>query len=92
VGRSTLNSIRQDIAIERCSSSWTYLFTIIGVLIAANLAISGAYLLWVQYTMTLKAGILHILMRTLTEPIILMIQLPLPASALNQQLLLEPIH
>ncbi len=30
VGRSTLNSIRQDIAMERRSSSWVYLFSILG--------------------------------------------------------------
>jgi hypothetical protein len=92
VSCSTLNSICQDIAIERRSSSWTYLFSIIGVLIAIILAVTGAYLLWVRYLVTLKARILHILMRMLPEPIICMIQPPPLASAPNQQPLLEPVH
>jgi hypothetical protein len=45
VGRSTLNSIRQDIAIERRSSAWVYLFSILGILIATVLAIIGIYFL-----------------------------------------------
>jgi hypothetical protein len=95
VGRSTLNSIRQDIAIEKHSSAWVYLFSILRVLVATVIAITGAYFLWIQYLTTLKAGILHILLQTLPEPIVNMIQPPQPASALvpplQQQPLLEPI-
>jgi hypothetical protein len=96
VGRSTLNSIRQDIAIERRSSPWVYLFSILGILIATILAIVGIYFLWVRYLTTLKTCILHILMHTLPEPIVHMIQPPQPASApvppQQQQLLLKPIR
>jgi hypothetical protein len=96
VGRSTLNSICQDIAIQKRSSAWVYLFSILGVLVATVLAVAGVYFLWVRYLTTLKARILHILLRTLPEPIITMIQPPQPASALvlpqQQQPLLEPIR
>jgi hypothetical protein len=96
VGRSTLNSICQDIAIKRCSSAWVYLFSILGILVATVLAVVGIYFLWVRHLRTLKTHILHILMRTLPEPIVHMIQLPQPASApvppQQQQPLLEPIH
>jgi hypothetical protein len=95
VGRSTLNSIRQDIAIKKRSSAWVYLFSILGVLIATVLAVTGAYLLWVRHVAALKAHILHILLQTLRELIVNMIQLPQPASAPvppQQQLLLKPVR
>jgi hypothetical protein len=60
VGRSTLNSICQDIAIEKCSSAWVYLFSILGVLVTTILAVTGVFFLWVRYITTLKARILHI--------------------------------
>jgi len=62
VGRPTLNCIRQDIAIEKCSSAWVYLFSILGVLVATVIAVTGAYFLWILYLSTLKARILHILL------------------------------
>jgi hypothetical protein len=92
VGPFMFNSICQDIIIERCSSSWKFLFSIIGVLIAVILAKAGTYLIWLWYLITLKARILNILMQMLLEPIILMIQPPPPASATNQWPLLKPVH
>jgi len=53
VSRSTLNSIRQDIAMERRSSSWTYLFSILGALAATILAVVIAYAVYVHYFVTL---------------------------------------
>jgi hypothetical protein len=47
VGRSTLNSILQDITIKKRSSAWVYLFSILGVLVATVLAVTGVYCLWV---------------------------------------------
>ncbi len=65
-------------------------------LVATVIAITRAYFLWILYLSTLKARILHILLRTLPEPIVNMIQLPQPASALvpplQKQPLLEPIR
>jgi hypothetical protein len=96
VGRSTLNSIRQDIIIERRSSAWVYLLSILGILIMTVLAVAGVYFLWVRYLTTLNARILRVLLRTLPEPIVNMIQPRQPASApvppLPQQPLLEPIR
>jgi hypothetical protein len=76
VGRSTLNSIRQDITIEKRSSAWVYLFSILGVLIATVLAVTRVYFLWIRHLATLKGCILHILLCTLPEPIVNMIQPP----------------
>jgi hypothetical protein len=96
VGRSTLNSIHQDITIKRRSSTWVYLFSILGILIATVLAVARVYFPWVRYITTLKARILHVLLLTLPEPIVNMIQPPQPASALvppqQQQPFLEPIR
>jgi len=94
VGRSTLNSIRQEIAAERRSSTWIYLFSILGILVAIILAVIGIYIIWVRYMTTLKTCILHILLRTLPEPVLNLIQPPQPDAAPapppQQQPLLAP--
>jgi len=94
VGRSTLSSIHQEIAIEKRSSAWIFLFSILGVLIATILAVAGVYLIWARYLTTLKTRILHILMRTLPEPVLNLIQPPQPDAAPapppQQQPLLAP--
>jgi hypothetical protein len=76
VGRSTLNSIRQDIAMERRSSSWVYLFSILGALAATILAVIIAYVANVHYFVTLKKRVVNILLHTLPEPIINLIRQP----------------
>jgi hypothetical protein len=76
VGRSTLNSICQDIAMERRSSSWTYLFSILGALAATILAVIIAYTVYVHYFVTLKKRVVNILLRTLPEPIVNLIHQP----------------
>jgi hypothetical protein len=92
VGRTTLNSIRQDLAIEQRSTSWLFIFCVIGALVAALLAIIALYGLIARLLTTLKTHILGILLHTLPEPIVHMIQPPQPASAPNQQPLLEPVY
>jgi hypothetical protein len=76
VGRSTLNSIRQDIAMERRSSSWVYLFSILGALAATILAVIIAYIVYVHYFVTLKKQVVNILLRTLPQPIVNLIRQP----------------
>ncbi len=63
VGRSTLNSICQDIAMERWSSSWTYLFSILRALAATILAVVIAYAVYVHYFVTLEKPVINILPR-----------------------------
>ncbi len=92
VGRTTLNSIRQDLAIEQRSTFWLFIFCVIGALVAAILASIALYGLVARTIVTLKTRILNILLRTLPKPIVHMIQPPQPASAPNQQPLLEPVH
>jgi hypothetical protein len=94
VGRSTLHSIRQEITAERRSSTWVYLFSILGILVAITLAVAGSYILWARHLTTLKTRILHILMRTLPKPVLNLIQPPqpnaTPAPPPQQQPLLAP--
>jgi hypothetical protein len=92
VGRTTLNSIRQDLAIEQRSMSGLFIFCIIGALTATLLAIIALYGLLDCFFFTLKTCILSILLGTLLEPIVHMIQPPQLASAPNQQPLLEPVY
>ncbi len=76
VGRSTLNSIRQDIAMEKRSSSWIYLFSILGTLAATILAVIISYIIYVHYFVTLKKRVVNIILRTLPESIVNMIRPP----------------
>jgi hypothetical protein len=76
VGRSTLNSIRQDIAMEKRSSFWVYLFSILGALAATILAVIISYVIYVHYFVTFKKRVVNILLRTLPEPIINLIRQP----------------
>ena len=65
-----------------------------GTLIAVILAVAGSYILWARYSTTLKTRILHVLMRTLPEPVLNLLQpqqpdaAPVPAP--QQQPLLAP--
>jgi hypothetical protein len=94
VGRSTLHSIRQEIAAERRSSLWVYLFSVLGILVAVAFAVAGIYILWARHLATLKTRVLNILMRTLPEPVLNLIQPPQPDAAPvpppQQQPLLAP--
>jgi hypothetical protein len=65
VGRTTLNSIRQDLEIEQRSTSWLFIFCVIGALVAAVLTIIVLYGLIAQLIITLKMRILGILLCTL---------------------------
>jgi hypothetical protein len=76
VGRSTLNSIRQDIAMEKRSSSWVYLFSILGALAATILAVIISYIIYVHYFITLKKRVVNIILRTLPESIVNLIRPP----------------
>jgi hypothetical protein len=79
LGRSTLNSIRQDIAMEKRSSFWIYIFSILGALAATFFAVLLSYILYVHYFPTLKKRVMNILLRTLPEPVINLIrQQPVP--------------
>jgi hypothetical protein len=62
VGRSTLNSIRQDLAVERHSSSWIYLFSILGVLAATVLVVIIFYAIYARHLATLKTRIVNVLL------------------------------
>jgi hypothetical protein len=62
VGRSTLNSIRQDLAVERRSSSWIYLFSILGVLAATVLAVIIFCAIYAHHLATLKTRIVNVLL------------------------------
>ncbi len=76
VGRSTLNSIRQDLALERCSSTWIYLFSILGVLSATVLTVIIFCAIYARHLATLKTRIVNVLLCTLPEPIVNMIRHP----------------
>jgi hypothetical protein len=79
VGRSTLNSIRQDIAMEKRSSFWVYIFSILGALAATFFAVLLAYVLYAHYFATLKKRVVNILLHTLPESVVSLIrQQPVP--------------
>ncbi len=62
--------------MEKRSSSWTYLFSILGALAVTILAVVVAYVVYVHYFVTLKKRVVNILLRTLPEPIVNLICQP----------------
>jgi hypothetical protein len=83
VGRTMLNSIRHDLAIEQRLTSWLFIFCVIGTLAATLLALIALYGFIAHFLFTLKMRILGILLSTLPEPIMQMIHPPQLASAPN---------
>ncbi len=76
VGRSTLSSIRQDLAIERRSSTWVYLFSLLGALAATILAVIIAYVVYTHYFVTFKKRVISILLHALPESVVSLINPP----------------
>jgi hypothetical protein len=76
VGRSTLNSIRQDIAMEKRSSFWVYIFSILGALAFTIFAVIISYVIYVHYFATFKKRVINILLRTLPEPLVNLVRQP----------------
>jgi hypothetical protein len=70
VGKSTLNSIQQSLAVELCSSIWL-------LLTAVLLAILIGYAIFTQHIITLKQCISHLIGLILSEPIHRMLLHPL---------------
>ncbi len=62
--------------MERWSSSWIYLFSILGALATTILAVIIAYVVYVHYFVTLKKRVDNILLRTLPKPIVNLIHQP----------------
>jgi hypothetical protein len=92
IGHSSLNSIRQDIAIKQRTSAWKYIFAILKILSFYILVVAGVYIVLTWYMLTLKTCIIHTLMSTLPELILHLMQLLPIAPEPNQQPLHEPIH
>jgi hypothetical protein len=76
VGRSTLNSIRQDRAMDKRSSFWVYIFSILGALAATIFAVVISYAIYVHYFTTFKKRVINILLRTLPEPLVNLVRQP----------------
>jgi hypothetical protein len=89
VGRFALNSICQNIAIEKRSSSWKYIFAMLGTLAFILAAMIVAYILTTQYA--LKKRKVHTVMHTLPDSIVCLLQPPPSARAAQKDPLLEPI-
>ena len=62
--------------MERRSSSWVYLFSILGALAATILAVIISYIIYVHYFITLKKRVVNIILRTLPESIVNLIRPP----------------
>jgi hypothetical protein len=93
VGHSMLNLICQDIPIECHSSSWKYIFSLLAILAFFFIAVTVGYILMTHHLATLKAQILHTIMRILPKSLLWMIQPPpSPPELPLQPLLLEPIQ
>ena len=65
--------------MEKRSSFWVYIFSILGALVATFFAVLLAYALYAHYFATFKKRVVNILLHTLPEPVVSLIrQQPVP--------------
>jgi hypothetical protein len=76
IGKCTLTSIRQLLAVECCSPLWQYVFIVMGTLIAALLIVLIGYSVFTHHLVTLKQCSICLIWLFLTEPLCNVLQPP----------------
>ena len=78
--------------MEKRSSFWVYIFSILRALAATFFAVLLSYVLYVHYFATLKKRVVNILLHTRPEPIINLIrQQPMPVVDPVPPLVQQPL-
>ena len=62
--------------MEKRSSFWVYIFSILGALAFTIFAVIISYVIYVHYFVTLKKRVVNIILRTLPESIVNLIRPP----------------
>jgi hypothetical protein len=77
-GRAMLTTIRQSLAVEKCSSIWSFIFSLLGIVIIVTLAVFIGYALLTRYYLTLRQRVIRWVMHILPESVCALMPYPLP--------------
>jgi hypothetical protein len=67
--RATLTQIRHSLAVEKRSSIWKYIFSLLGIAIFTTVSIILGYILFTRYYFTLRQRVLDWVMHILPESV-----------------------
>jgi hypothetical protein len=79
--RATLTNIRHSLAVEKCSSIWSFIFSILGIVIFITVAVLIGYALFTRYYFTLCQRVIHWVMHILPESVCALMPSPPPPGA-----------
>jgi hypothetical protein len=67
--RATLTQIRHSLAVEKRSSIWKYIFSLLGIVIFTTVSVILGYFLFTRYYFTLRQRVIHWVMHILPESV-----------------------
>ena len=67
--RATLTQIRHSLAVEKRSSIWKYIFSLLGIAIFTTVSVILGYILFTRYYFTLRQRVIDWVMRILPESV-----------------------
>ena len=67
--RATLTQIRHSLAVEKRSSIWKYIFSLLGIAIFTTVSIILGYILFTRYYFTLRQRVIDWVMHILPESV-----------------------
>jgi predicted PurR-regulated permease PerM len=67
--RATLTQIRHSLAVEKRSSIWKYIFSLLGIAIFTTVSVILGYILFTRYYFTLRQRVLDWVMHILPESV-----------------------
>jgi hypothetical protein len=79
--RATLTQIRHSLAVEKRSSIWKYIFSLLGIVIFTTISVILGYVLFTRYYFTLRQRVIHWVMHILPESVRTLMPSPPPPGA-----------
>jgi predicted PurR-regulated permease PerM len=67
--RATLTQIRHSLAVEKRSSIWKYIFSLLGIAIFTTVSVILGYILFTRYYFTLRQRVIDWVMHILPESV-----------------------
>ncbi len=79
--RATLTQIRHSLAVEKCPSIWSFIFSLLGIVIFITVAVLISYAFFTRYYFTLRQRVIHWVMHILPELVRALMPSPPPPGA-----------
>ncbi len=79
--RATLTQIRHLLAVKKCSSIWSFIFSLLRIVIFVTIAVLIGYAFFTRYYFTLRQQVIHWVMHILPESVSALMPSPPPPGA-----------